>query len=185
MKPSLLLCLGLAWVSLTYGQGRFKMTPDSLCANKMRVFAVFAEDTLVVRCDTMYLVNKVAVQNYRAFRHYALKTKDGKIYEALNELYERRLAEQKAEYDSLMGIVQRFQDQSESTMGEIEGRADSMNFHLAQIDSSLMQATRTLEEVRENVKREKRSAWWKRAGIGLGGVAIGLLLGLLIGQNGG
>jgi hypothetical protein len=185
MKSTLLLYLMLVWASLSYGQGRFKLAPDSLCANQMRVFAVFSQDTIVVSCDTMYLVNKVAVHNYRAFRRYAQKTERGKIFEALNELYERRMAEQKAEYDSLMGIVQRFQSQSESTMGEIEGRADSMNFHLAQIDSSLVQATLTLAEVRDSVKREKRSAWWKKAGVGLGGVAIGLLLGLLIGQNGG
>lgn len=185
MKPSLLLCLGLIWASFTHGQGRFKLTPDSLCTDKMRVFAVFAEDTIVVRCDTMYLVNKVAVQNYQAFRRYAQQTERGKVFQALEELYKRRLAEQKAEYDSLMEVVLRFQNHSESTMGEIESRADSMNIHLAQIDSSLIQATRTLEEVRDNVKREKRSAWWKKAGIGLGGVAIGLLLGLLIGQNGG
>lgn len=185
MKQSLLLCLALGLTYLAFGQGRFLAAPDSLCDNNMRVYGVFAGDSILITCDTMYLVNKVAVQNYRAFRRYAQHTERGQVFEALNQLYERRLSEQEAEYDSLMEVLMRFQSASQSTMGEIEGRAESIDLHLATIDSSLVKANQTLEEVRKSVRRERNRGWLKKLSIGLGGVGVGLLLGMLLGQNGG
>lgn len=142
-------------------------------------------DTLVINCDSVYLLNKKTYAIYQV-AYDKLKGRDGNIkqafsaYESLVELQSKRIDEQDMEYnqlkmqfDSLVLTSGKFIDKTGNRLGEL---TDAMNKVNANLNSALIQIKESETVINSGKKKGIRNsiAW------GGGGFTLGLVTCLLL-----
>jgi hypothetical protein len=179
----LLLCSGAIWATAQPPTPKLIQTPDSLCDEAMRVYLVFRGDSVVTNCDSLYLVNSVAANNYLKYLRFVKATQRGAEFQALINLYDRRLAEQDTEYEQLRRSLETMMTTSAETMQRIESNADSVSQSLLLVNQSLTLANDNLALVKQTIKQERWNSVGKKILWGVGGLGLGILIGVLVGQG--
>ncbi len=144
-------------------------------------------DVLQVACDTVYVLNALTFRRFdSAYRD--LRKKNPSIsnlmasYDEIITLQDRRLAEQQRSYNDLR---MNFDTLAGSTARTIEGSAGRLSLAVSSMDSlkNDMMKTRTLlSETQSILEAEKRGVDLGKLLWGFGGLATGLLAGIVLSQ---
>lgn len=181
MKKLFVISAILMLMVNTYGQRVFK---DADCVT-VSSFLTGKGDTLVIGCDSVYLLNKKTFSIYQT-AYDRWKGRDVNVrqvfgtYESLVKLQERRIEQQeleynhlKAQYDSLAFSLVQFIDKTGSRLGELSNDMQKVN---ASLNSAMLQ----IKDSQTLLAAEKKKRIRSSIAFGAGGLTAGLLLGLLL-----
>lgn len=181
----LLLLVGLGHALLAQsGPSRLVRCPDSLCDEQMRVFMVYSGDSVIISCDSMYLVNQVAADNYLRYQRFVRNTAQGPSFEALINLYDRRLSSQNSEYGQMRQQFDQLIGRSVETLDDLERHSDSLDASLLAVNEALELANQNLAQAKATIKQERWNSVGRKLLWGAGGVGLGILIGVLVGNGG-
>lgn len=165
----------------SYSQQVFK---DADCVT-VSSFLTGSGDTLIIQCDSVYLLNKKTFAIYQS-AYERWKGRDVNIrqvfntYENLVELQSRRIDQQeleytllKAQFDSLAFSSTRFIDKTGVRLGEL---TESLN----KVNQNLEAAVGQINDSQALLKEERKKRIKNSVAFGAGGLTLGLLLGLVL-----
>lgn len=150
----------------------------------LRVYTLKRNDHAVILYDTAYLLNKRTFALYRQSYENPLDYNSGKEIvlsfmsiihqkDSLLDIRQNYYQQLKAEFDSLVSSNLKFLDQTDNRLKDASGR-------LEKVTASLESTKKLLDETQEQLKKEARRRNANALKFGLGGVALGLVTGLLI-----
>jgi len=148
----------------------------------------YLNDTIHVRCDTVYLLNKVTYSFYKDHLK-KINTADPKLKElvgAQNELiklYEKRISDLNMEYDQVrktlgedLKVSTKFIETSNNDLTGIKSSLSKLQSDILTAKDGVNAANGILKE---EVHKARASNWkW-----GAGGLVFGVVVGLLINKN--
>ena len=149
--------------------------------NSYHVLQRLKGETIKVSCDTVYLLNKSTFNLlYSSYMNYKTQSDslsnfftstDNFLYE-----YEKHVAEQKAEIDTMEDYFQSLSDSSKqlvlSTTSSLQGIDSSLKSIRLSVDSAQMK----IEQAQVQIRKEERTKFLSHVWWGLGGLAIGVII---------
>lgn len=136
-------------------------------------------DTIVITCDSVYLVNKIRYKFYRDI-HLAIQKDDNTECKSLLQAYETRLNEHETAYNKLLLNSKKTEkislDLIDYTQKSLENTQKTLDF----TQQTLEQSMKSLEQANELIRKEKWNSKGQKFLVGVGGVGIGILVGVLI-----
>ncbi len=161
-------------------------TSFSTCFEVRSVFFVRGY-VLHIACDTAYVLNALTFRRYdAAYKDLSRKgpsiTNLMSAYHEIISLQEQRLAAQQKSFDDLR---LNFDNLAGTTSSTIEGSAARLTQAVTTLDSlrnDMIETKRLLTETQEILKAEKRGLNLEKILWGVGGLAAGLVLGVVITQ---
>jgi hypothetical protein len=145
----------------------------------------YLKDTILVACDTVFLLNKVTYSFYRN-QLKRINTTDPRLKELVStqseliKLYEKRIADMTIEYDTLRKTFQRnlsssknFIESSNSELTEIDNSLGKAQINIMAAKDSIASVKILLKEEMVKIRKEKW-AW------GIGGAVLGGLITILL-----
>jgi len=179
------LIVAAAVIGVTQGWGQTPVSFDN-CA-EVRSVLFIRGDVLQIACDTAYVLNTLTFRRYDA-AYKDLRKKGPSIsnlmsaYDEIMALQEQRLAAQQKSFEELRS---NFNTLAGTTSSTIEGSAARLTHAVTSIDSlksDMLEAKRLLFETQEILEAEKRGLGLEKLLWGVGGLAAGLVLGVVISQ---
>ncbi|MEX1138109.1 MAG: hypothetical protein WEF53_02030 [Bacteroidota bacterium] len=142
-------------------------------------------DVLQVACDTVYVLNALTFRRYDS-AYKDLRKRSPSItnlmasYDEIIALQDRRLMAQQTSYDELR---LNFDNLAGTTSKTIEGSATRLTFAMSSMDSLKSEMTETrrlLSETQSILEAEKRGIDLGKVLWGAGGLATGLIVGIIL-----
>jgi hypothetical protein len=187
MKPAipmrfLLLLLLAMFAGLEVRSQSLKHFSDSL---KTVVNTYYRGDSVLISCDTVYLLNKPTFRIYRQYYQRGKNT-SGSFKKVIAE-YEDVIVQK----DSMLSAKEAYYQALKSQFDELSGKSlafmDKTSIGLQQVSStlekttnSLIETQKLLEESRQMLIDERRKQNFKALKFGIGGLIIGGVVGLLV-----
>lgn len=183
-KLLLVICCCLA-MQHAYSQGTLKTFKDS---SGTSVYSIYRGDTLLIQCDTAFLVNKNTFSIYKKFYD---KTRQGNTsFKGIMDSYETMIHQQ----DTMLRVKEFYYQQLKQQMDSVTNNSlvfmDKTSLSLQGISSSLDKATtslvetqRLLEDSRKMLEDERKKRNSRAIKFGIGGAVIGALITALIMAN--
>lgn len=184
--PGLLLVMCCCFAATKgYTQDRLKTFKDS---SGTSIYSIYRGDTLLIYCDTAYILNKTTFSIYKKFYD---KTRQGNSsFAGIMASYENMIHQQdtmlrqkeiyyqqlKQQFDSLSGSSLAFMDRTSTSLQGISSSLDKATTSLVETQKLLADSRKMLEEERR--KRNSRALKF-----GIGGAVIGALVAALIAGN--
>ncbi|BAX82535.1 hypothetical protein [Labilibaculum antarcticum] len=181
MKNTLLLLVILTFSCAANAQDYMglKKSPLQYCTSNQSPLQLLVGDTLVVVCDTMYLINKTRYQFYKSI-HQATLQDDGMECKNLLKAYEARLEEHELSYSKLLANSRKTEkttlDFIEYTQKSLENTQKTLQYSQQSLDYSMQ----NLDRANELIRKEKWNARGQKLLTGIAGVGVGILVGVLV-----
>lgn len=183
-KLLLAICCCLA-MQQAYSQGTLKTFKDSSGTN---VYSIYRGDTLLIQCDTAFVVNKNTLSIYKKF--YDKTRQNNSSFKGIMDSYEHMIHEQ----DTMLRVKEFYYQQLKQQMDSVTNNSlafmDKTSLSLQGISSSLDKATtslvetqRLLEDSRKMLEEERKKRNSRAIKFGIGGAVIGALITALIMAN--
>jgi flagellar biosynthesis chaperone FliJ len=186
LHPKLLLAMLFCLAGqLAHAQDLLKTFKDS---SGTSVYSIYRGDTLLIQCDTAFILNKTTFNVYKKFYD---KTRQGSSsFKGIMESYESMIRQQdtmlktkeiyyqqmKQQFDSLSGSSLAFMDKTSNSLQGISSSLDKAT-------SSLVETQKLLEDSRRMLEEERKKRNSRALKFGIGGVVIGALVAALITAN--
>ena len=139
-------------------------------------------DTFLVKCDTVYLFNKLTFRQYDgAYRD--IRKKGSSVsnlmnaYDEIIGLQQNRLLEQAKSYDELRSNFSSLAGDTQTRIAESSTRLTSAVASLDNLNNDLVETKRLLGEAKEIINSEKNWLNVEKLLWGAGGVVVGVILG--------
>lgn len=179
-KEIFLLFFSITIAANLYGQNKnVNLTSFNYCSSNKSPLMFLYGDTIIIDCDTIYLVNKGRYAFYKNIHEAALSNKDSVSSKLLNA-FELRLFEQQNAYDELLNNSKQSEkitlDLINDTQSSLVNTQKTLDYTQQTLDKSL----KSLESANDYIKKEKWNSKGKKILAGVGGVGIGLIIGILI-----
>lgn len=151
----------------------------------IRTLLVTSGDSLVIGCDTAYVLN---VPTFRLYDHAYRDLRDRSpslaglmsAYDEIITLQDHRLREQQRSYDELRASFESLSTSSSSAFEQATRRLSDAAGDMDLLHTHLTEANRLLEETRSIMESERRGWNLEKVLWGAGGVAVGLVTGILL-----
>lgn len=145
------------------------------------VLRFYKGDTILVACDTVFLVNTATYGLYAGvFRNFNAKNSDVKklaiLFDQSKELYENRIHQQTLEYESLKKQFDDLVGQSQAVAHQTSDKLLAVDNTLTRIDRNIANAQTNIEEAKKLIREEIRLGNRQRLKWGIGGVAFGVAI---------
>ncbi|MBI4427589.1 MAG: hypothetical protein HY562_00550 [Ignavibacteriales bacterium] len=155
--------------------------------DQLQSVMVLANDMMLFRCDTSYVLNKLTFRRYdSAYKDLRRKgTSIGNLmnaYDEIIDLQESRLKEQLKSYDELRANFAELSTETQAKIVESSTRLASAVSSMENLSKDLTETKRLLGEAKEIVEAEKRGLNLEKILWGAGGLAAGIVVGVLIAQ---
>lgn len=154
-------------------------TRDFCSPGSFNVRRYLKNDTLIVRCDTVYLLNPATFQLYsKTYKSFRANNSDQRklvaTFDELQKLYESRIARQDTEYIQLRAKFDSLALASQLYIGKTGSSLHQLNISLNQINENVKGAKQDVTESKELIRQEIRKSLGNKLRWGLGGFGIGL-----------
>ncbi len=139
-------------------------------------------DTLLIRCDSVYVINTERYRIYTACLR-ALREDNEQPCGRLLQAYEDRLREHDESYRLLLANCRETEKVSDEMLSYTRA---SLENTLATLDHTQQTLDRSLEGLRQTeelLRRQQNRQTGQKFLIGAGGVGLGILVGILVGQR--
>ena len=151
------------------------------CASLQTVL-LLSGDNFLVKCDTVYLLNKLTFRQYDgAYRD--IRKRGSSIsnlmnaYDEIIGLQQTRLQEQAKSYDELRSNFSSLAGDTQTKIAESSTRLTSAVASLDNLNNDLVETKRLLGEAKEIINSEKNWLNVEKLLWGAGGVVVGVVLG--------
>jgi hypothetical protein len=124
-------------------------------------------------CDTLFILNK------DTWQHYKLSLQLLDKYEDLSESNNAVIALQEKHIKDVSAAFKDFKDISFKTINESQTALTQANQSLESARQVEKNAIETLNEIKKDVKAQKRNNFLAKIGYALGGLGVGILIGIL------
>jgi hypothetical protein len=175
MKFFHMICFLLFFVS---AQAQIKIQPSFNNQGKYTLKKLHKNDTLLVLCDTVYLVNKPLFLVYAAL--YSKQKNIQQVLNESNEIYLNHISEQNKQYEKLNSefqlTIEKFQKYEENSRQNL----DSLQIGLKGAEENLAKARKENEKLKDQVGKAMHQNNSQKYYFGLAGVTIGLIIAILI-----
>lgn len=144
----------------------------------LQVKKLYAPDTVLIRTDTVYLLNRPLYLLYSG-----MQGKQGNCQALLRQtitLYEERISQQDSAYDRLNAQFPLLQKQFENYRYNAVTHIDSLSFLVSDAGNHLKKAREENEKAKAQLDKLTRRSTTQKITFGLGGVTAGLILALLL-----
>lgn len=175
----LLVVLSLASTSSAQEHRRLKKSSLQYCTSNQAPLQLVVGDTLIVACDTMYLINKTRYEFYKSI-HQATLQDDDVPCKNLLKAYETRLQEHELSYSKLLANSQKSEQSTlnliEYTQKSLEDTQKSLLYSQQSLDESMQK----LDGANEQIRKAKWNARGQKLMTGIAGLGVGILIGILL-----
>lgn len=124
-------------------------------------------------CDTLFILNK------DTWQHYKLSLQLLDKYENLSESNNAVIALQEKHIKDVSTAFKDFKDISFKTINDSQTALTQANQSLENARQVEKSAIETLNEIKKDVKAQKRNNFLAKIGYALGGLGVGILIGIL------
>jgi ElaB/YqjD/DUF883 family membrane-anchored ribosome-binding protein len=181
MKKALfLLILTLFLFSTTIAQNsQFKtITPDFSLSTKSP-FVINTGDTLLIQCDSVFLINKERYKFYKNM-HVAILNENDSSCAMMLKAYEIKLTEHELSFKELLENSRLAEKTTSELLAFTKNSLLNTQNTLENTQIKLENTRKNLEIANNHIKKERWNTAGKKIMIGVGGVAVGLITGILI-----
>jgi hypothetical protein len=169
-------------VSPCWGQNVTQTFDD--CASIQTVLLV-SGDTFLVKCDSVYLLNKLTFRQYDgAYRD--IRKRGSSVsnlmnaYDEIIGLQQNRLEEQAKSYNELRSNFSSLAGDTQTKIAESSTRLNSAVASLENLNNDLVETKRLLGEAKEIINTEKSWLNLEKLMWGTGGLVVGVVLGAVL-----
>jgi len=152
---------------------------------QLQAVMIFANDMALFKCDTSYVLNKLTFRKYdSAYRDLQQKGSSvGNLmnaYDEIIELQENRLKEQAQQYNELRASFAGLSTETQAKIVESSSRLTSAVSSMESLSKDLTETKRLLGEAKDIIEAEQRGLNLEKLLWGAGGLAAGIVVGVLI-----
>ena len=178
----LLVLFSAGLVQNASAQNKLKNVTDG---NSLMVERVFYADTLLIFCDTIYVLNKPTFNIYEA-AYKMSKSKKEDIKELISHydnlilkqeeiinIKEQYYQQLKSKFDSLASTATVFVDKSSANISQISSS-------LGRASDNLVETQKLLNDSQKLLEEERKNNWKRTLKVGVGGFTIGITVGLVL-----
>ncbi len=138
-------------------------------------------DTLIIDCDSVYIINKIRYKFYKDMHKATVEESDAPCKDILL-VYENRLKEHEDAYSKILNNCKKTEQVSldliDYTQESLMNTQKSLQYTQQTLDYSIQ----SLDKANKLIKKEKQASKFEKVLIGIGGAGIGILTGVLISQ---
>ncbi len=178
MKTFIPICFFL----ITAGTSSAQKIFNTGCGKKeFAVTRFYGGDTIVVHCDTVFMINaatyKLCTNVFRSAKTTSADLKQLTLfYEESRVLYEKRIQEQSVEYGQLKNRFDNLLINSQQVLQTTSANLTKIDASLTSVDRHLAKAEATTKEAKELIRNEVRQSWKQKLRWGAGGLLFGCVL---------
>ena len=175
-KNRILIAVLMFCYANVFGQ----LSPVNFCnGNEYSVLRLYKSDSLVIRCDTAYLINSSTYKLYSdVFKNQRTANLDIKrlslLYDQSKNLYENRINQQNQEYEKLKNDFDLLLRRSTDFASQTTVQLSSVNTSLTNIDQSINKANSNMEDASKLIRAEVKTSKRQKLKASLGGFVIGI-----------
>ncbi|PKP43612.1 MAG: hypothetical protein CVT95_12055 [Bacteroidetes bacterium HGW-Bacteroidetes-12] len=179
MKKLILLIAFLSIAIISIGQIKSKaIIPSNYCVSEQRPMLFTSGDTIVIECDSIYLMNAKRYAFYKSV-HEALLQDDDNVYRELLESYELRLTEHQDTYERLFSNLNLSDKITVDLIGSSQQSLASTQKSISNLQEKLDNSIKNLEIANTIIKDERRKSRNQKILTGVGGAGLGFILGVI------
>lgn len=153
--------------------------------SSIQTVLLLSGDSFLVKCDTVYLLNKLTFRQYDgAYRD--IRKRGASVsnlmnaYEEVIGLQQNRLQEQAKSYDDLRSSFLGLANDTQSRIAESSTRLTSAVASLDNLNNDLVETKKLLGEAKEIINTEKSWLNLEKLMWGTGGLVVGVVLGAVL-----
>jgi ElaB/YqjD/DUF883 family membrane-anchored ribosome-binding protein len=170
----------LFWISAkSQNNASIKTIPVDYCTSNETPKLLTLGDTIVITCDSVYLINKIRYKFYKEI-HLALQKDNNSECKDLLQAYENRLSEHESTYNKLLINSKKTEKISLDLIDYTQKSLENTQKTLDYTQLTLEQSMKSLDQANELIKKEKWNSKGQKLLVGIGGVGVGILVGVLI-----
>jgi ElaB/YqjD/DUF883 family membrane-anchored ribosome-binding protein len=159
-----------------------KVIKDS---TSFRAVRGFRGETLLIQCDTVYVLNKPSFKIYHdAYERRSvidsIMSLAGKTYFKLEQIGEEQSKKNEFYYQELLKQFNLLADSSSTFADKNVKKIQNATATLDRASEDIAQAQKLLSETQKLLAQERARRVKRDIGIGIGGVVVGILVGLLV-----
>jgi hypothetical protein len=144
-----------------------------------------AGDLVDIQCDSVYVLNKITFRRYdSAYRD--LRRKGSSIaslmtaYDDIIALQENQIKEQNRNYEELRTHFLTLTGETQTKISDSSTRLDSALQSMENLNRDLVETKRLIGEAKEIIEAERRGLNLEKLLWGFGGVAVGIVVGVIV-----
>lgn len=180
MKKLILLIAFLSIALISSAQIRSKVTiPSSYCLSEQRPLLFTIGDTILVECDSIYIMNAKRYAFYKSV-HEAMINDDDNVYNKLLESYELRLKQHQDSYEKLFSNMHQSDKIASDLIESSQQSLSGTQKNVLELQEKLDMSLKNLEHANAIIKDERRKGRNQKFLAGVGGAGLGLIVGVLI-----
>jgi hypothetical protein len=180
MKKLILLIAFLTIAIISLGQIKSKVIiPSNYCISEQRPLLFTIGDTILVECDSIYMMNAKRYAFYKSVHEAFLKDNDA-VYGKLLESYELRLKEHQDTYERLFSNIHQSDKITSDLVDSSQQSLASAKRSIFSLQEKLDVSIKNLELANAIIKDERRKSRNQKILTGVGGAGVGLIVGILI-----
>jgi len=165
--------------SLKAQNGNFKIITSDFGLSNKSPLLIKAGDTLQIECDSVFLINKGRYNFYKNIHSSILNNNDSTCTRLLNS-YEIRLSEHEKTFSKLIENSRIAEKTTFELLTETQNSLSDTRKTLGDVQFLLENTRKNLEIANDHIKKERWNNAGKKFLIGVGGVAVGIITGVLI-----
>jgi len=174
-----LFFLLLYTVQFSFGQGKLKAF--EVCNSSDTIKRVTKGDTIVINCNTAYILNQSVINNYRkALQNNRSCTEIIKTYAVLSTTQDSVISQQKKRFNELKNKF----DSLGNNMGQFltltQSSLTQLGDTLTHVFGTVMQTQNLLLQTKSVLEQEQQNKWNDRLKWGIGGLGVGLVATTLV-----
>jgi hypothetical protein len=183
MKKILLLLFFASIGFQSFAQTRDNETiilSDTFCFSGHRPLPFKAGSIIQTTCDSTYMINKM---RYKLYERSVQMVRDNKYMntcKALKENYEERIDAQDKAFNKLYKDYIKLDSVSRNVITETRTSLIQVNNTLSKAGEDLASVDTKMGEIKKTINEQRKQSFFDKILYGTGGVAVGVLVGLLI-----
>ena len=156
------------------------MLSDTFCFSNQKPLPFLNGSTISTLCDTLFIINK---HRFTLYEKAAGIIREKKYINACNVLiqnYEERLQSQNMAFSKLYNDYIALDSVSQKTIIETKNSLIQVNNTISSAETNIKIVDQKMDKLRDTIKEERKKSFFDKIGYAIGGIAVGVLGGLII-----
>jgi hypothetical protein len=153
---------------------------DTFCLSGHRPLPFKAGSIIQTSCDSSYMINKMRYKLYERSVEMVRDNKYVNTCKVFMENCEDRIAAQNKAFNKLYNDYIRLDSISHTVITDTRSSLIQVNNTLAKAGSDLTAVDQKMKNIQDTINQQRKKSFFDKILYGTGGVAVGVLVGLLI-----
>jgi hypothetical protein len=153
---------------------------DTFCFSNKKPLPFVAGSRIKTECDTVYIINK---HRYNLYEESVTMIKTGKYVNACNatvKSLEDRIESQNKAFYQLYNTYMALDSVSQKSINDTRTSLIQVNNTLVNTQNNIVEVDKKMGEIKKTINQQRRQSFMDKILYGTGGVAVGILVGLII-----